>query len=204
MGAAIVPNLDSIQEFRVLTSNFAAEYGNFSGGQILVTTKSGTNELHGSAFEFLRNTNLDARNYFAADRATFDRNQFGGTLGGPIRKDKVFFFADYQGTRMTQGVETGQISVPSLQNRTGNVSDIASSITGAVNGQYWADLLSKNLGYEVRAGEPYYTPGCVTSAQCVLPNAQIPARDAANRSYSNCDSKPSTFSIMHSSMGRRL
>ena len=64
MGAAIVPNLDSIQEFRVLTNNFDAEYGNFSGGQVLVTTKSGTNELHGSAFEFLRNTDLDARNYF--------------------------------------------------------------------------------------------------------------------------------------------
>jgi hypothetical protein len=176
MGAAIVPNLDSIREFRVLTSNFDAEYGNFSGGQVLVTTKSGTNELHGSAFEFLRNTDLDARNYFAADRAMYDRNQFGATVGGPIRKDKVFFFADYQGTRMTQGVDTGLISVPSLQNRTGNFSDIASTLTGSVNGQYWADLLSEKLGYAVTPGERYYTPGCVTSAQCVLPNAQIPAR----------------------------
>ena len=157
MGAAIVPNLDSIQEFRVLTSNFDAEYGNFSGGQVLVTTKSGTNELHGSAFEFLRNTNLDARNYFAAERAEYDRNQFGGTVGGPIRKDKVFFFADYQGTRMTQGVETGLISVPSLQNRAGDFSDIASSLTGTVNGQYWANLLSQKLGYTVHPGEPYYT-----------------------------------------------
>jgi hypothetical protein len=176
MSAAIVPNLDSIREFRVLTSNFDAEYGNFSGGQVLVTTKSGTNELHGSAFEFLRNTDLDARNYFAADRAMYDRNQFGATVGGPIRKDKVFFFADYQGTRMTQGIDTGLISVPALQNRAGNFSDLAGSLTGSVNGQYWADLLSQKLGYAVNPGERYYTPGCVSSAQCVLPNAQIPAR----------------------------
>jgi len=175
MGAAIVPNLDSILEFRVLTSNFDAEYGNFSGGQVWLTTKSGTNDLHGSVFEFLRNTDLDARNFFSADRAKFDRNQFGGTAGGPIRKNKVFFFADYQGTRMMQGVETGLVSVPSLQDRAGNFSDIASSLTGKVNGQYWADLLSQKLGYEVQPGEEYYTPGCVTSAQCVLPNARIPS-----------------------------
>ena len=173
---AIVPNLDSIREFRVLTSNFDAEHGNFSGGQVLVTTKSGTNELHGSAFDFLRNTNLDARNYFAAERARYERNQFGGTVGGPIRKDKLFFFADYQGTRMMQGIETGRISVPSLQNRAGDFSDIASSLSGTVNGQHWADLLSRQLGYAVHAGEPYYAPGCVSSAQCVLPNAQIPER----------------------------
>ncbi len=176
MGAAIIPNLDSIREFRVLTSNFDAEYGNFSGGQVLVTTKSGTNSLHGSAFEFLRNTDLDARNYFATERAKYDRNQFGATVGGPIRNNKVFFFADYQGTRMTEGVETGLISVPSMQNRAGNFSDLAGSLTGSVNGQYWANLLSQKLGYAVQPGERYYTPGCVSSAQCVLPNAQVPAR----------------------------
>jgi hypothetical protein len=71
MGAAVVPNLDSIREFRVLTNNFNPEYGNFSGGQVFVTTKSGTNEFHGSAFDFLRNTDLDARNYFAVDRAKY-------------------------------------------------------------------------------------------------------------------------------------
>lgn len=174
MGTAIVPNLDSIQEFRVLTSNFDAEYGNYSGGQILVVTKAGTNRFHGDVFEFLRNTNLDARNYFSAQRAQFRQNQFGGTLGGPIRHDKVFFFTDYQGTRMTQGVDTGRISVPSLADRTGNLSDVASSLTGIVNGQYWADVLSQKLGYSVYAGEPYYTSGCTSASQCVLPNATIP------------------------------
>jgi hypothetical protein len=176
MGAAVVPNLDSIQEFRVLTNNFNAEYGNFSGGQVLVTTKSGTNELHGSAFEFLRNTYLDARNYFAAERARYDRNQFGGTLGGPIHKNKAFFFADYQGTRMTQGIDTGLISVPSLRNRAGDFSDNAGALTGTVNGQYWAGLLSQKMGYNVQPGESYYTPACTSPNECVFPGAQIPER----------------------------
>ena len=89
-GASVIPNLDSIAEFRILTNNFDAEYGEFSGGQINVITKSGANAFHGDGFEFLRNTNLDARNYFSPTRGTFDQNQFGGTFGGPIRKDKSF------------------------------------------------------------------------------------------------------------------
>jgi hypothetical protein len=176
MGAAIVPNLDSIQDVRVLTGNFNAEYGNFSGGQVLVTTRSGANQLHGSAFEYLRNTALDARNYFAPDRAEYLRNQFGGAMGGAIHKDKVFYFADYQGTRMTQGVDTGLISVPSLAERTGNFSDIAGSLNSAVNGQYWANRLSQKLGYTVSPGEPYDSATCATTAQCVFPGGQIPRR----------------------------
>ncbi len=183
MGAAIIPNLDSIAEFRILTNNFDAEYGEFSGGQINVVTKSGTNNIHGDAFEFLRNTGLDARNYFSPARGAFDQNQFGGTLGGPIRKDKIFFFADYQGTRSTQGIDTGQIPVPSIEDRMGNLSDLASSfvttdangntIPTTVSGAYFASLLSQQLGYPVSQGEPYFMPGC-TSATCVLPGAVIP------------------------------
>jgi hypothetical protein len=173
-GTIIVPNLDSIAEFRVLTNNFDAEYGNYNGGIVNVVTKSGSDVLHGSGFEFLRNTKLDARGFFSADRASFNQNQFGGVLGGPIRKQKIFFFADYQGTRTRQGVETGLIPVPSAQQRGGNLADIASTLTGTVNGSYWANLLSRRLGYAVTPGEPYYVPGCVNSAQCVLPNASIP------------------------------
>jgi hypothetical protein len=176
MGTAVVPNLDSIREFRVLTNNFNPEYGNFSGGQVLVTTKSGTNEFHGSAFDFLRNTDLDARNHFASDRAKYDRNQFGGTIGGPIRREKAFFFADYQGARMTQGIETGLISVPSVDNRAGDFSDNPGVLSGTVNGQYWADLLSQKLGDGVHPGEPYYFSGCGNSEQCVFPGARIPER----------------------------
>jgi carboxypeptidase family protein len=178
MGAAIVPNLDSIAEFRILTSNFDAEYGEFSGGQINVVTKSGTNAFHGDLFEFLRNTNLDARNFFSPTRGVFDQNQFGGTVGGPIRKNKIFFFADYQGTRSTQGVDTGQIPVPSVQDRTtGNFSDLPLNSSGfsplgfcgvaaatleipcVVSGPNIATTLSNKLGYAVQPGEPYYFSG---------------------------------------------
>jgi hypothetical protein len=186
MGAAIIPNLDSIAEFRILTSNFDAEYGEFSGGQISVVTKSGTNEFHGDLFEFLRNTDLDARNFFSPSRGAFDQNQFGGTVGGPLRRNKLFFFADYQGTRLTQGVDTGQIPVPSLADRSGDLSDLASSFTTVgpngntipttVSGPYWASQLSQKLGYTVTAGEPYYFQGCTSPMQCVLPNAVIPQR----------------------------
>jgi hypothetical protein len=183
MGAAIIPNLDSIAEFRILTNNFDAEYGEFSGGQINVVTKSGTNQLHGNLFEFVRNTDLDSKNFFSPDRGAFDQNQFGGTVGGPIRKDKIFFFGDYQGTRSTQGVDTGQIAVPSNQDRLGNLLDLASSfvttnaggntVPTTVSGPHFASLLSSKLGYAVAAGEPYYTPGC-TNATCVFPGAVIP------------------------------
>ena len=118
-GTTIVPNLDSIAEFRILTNNFDAEYGNYSGGVINVVTKSGSNALHGSGFEFLRNTDLDARNFFSPDRSFYRQNQFGGTLGGPLKKNKLFFFGDYQGTRQSQGVDTGLIPVPSLADRSG-------------------------------------------------------------------------------------
>src|ERR1700691_4275075 len=183
MGAAIVPNLDSIAEFRILTSNFDAEYGEFSGGQINVVTKSGTNAFHGDLFEFLRNTNLDARNFFSPTRGAFDQNQFGGTVGGPIRKNKIFFFADYQGTRSTQGVDTGQIPVPSAQDRTGNLLDQASSfvttdahgnlVPTTVSGLNLATLLANKLHYGVSPGEPYYTPGCNSPSTCVFPGAVI-------------------------------
>ena len=175
-GTTIVPNLDSIAEFRVLTDNFAAEYGNYSGGVINVVTKSGTNQIHGNGFEFLRNTALDARNYFSPERAFYRQNQFGGTVGGPIKKNAVFFFGDYQGTRQSQGLDTGLIPVPTMANRSGNLADVADSLTGTVSGPYLANLLGQKLGYGVKAEEPYYFAGCVLSSQCVFPNAIIPQR----------------------------
>jgi hypothetical protein len=157
-GTAIIPNLDAIAEFRIITSNFDAEYGEFSGGQISVITKSGSNAWHGNAFDFLRNTDLDARNYFSPSRGAFRQNQFGGTIGGPIRRDKIFFFVDYQGTRQTQGVDTGNISVPSAAQRTGNFNDAVTGfndLSGFVSGPYLATLLTQKLGYPVVAGELY-------------------------------------------------
>jgi hypothetical protein len=175
-GTSIVPNLDSIAEFRILTNNFDAEYGNSSGGIVNVVTKSGSNEMHGSAFEFLRNTALDARNFFSPERSFYRQNQFGGTVGGPIRKNQIFFLGDYQGTRQQQGVDTGLISVPSLAARSGNLSDVAGSLTGTVGGPYLAGLLSQKLGYAVSANEPYYVPGCGSTSSCVFPGGVIPQR----------------------------
>jgi Carboxypeptidase regulatory-like domain len=174
--AGIIPNLDAIAEFRILTNNPDAEYGGFSGGLINVVTKSGGNDFHGSLFEFLRNTDLDARGFFSPERSGFQQNQYGGTFGGPIKKNKLFFFGDYQGQRTIQGIETGLISVPSLANRAGNFFDSGSTLTGTVNGSYLAQTLSGRLGYPVSVGEPFYTPGCSSGNNCVFPGAVIPQR----------------------------
>jgi len=176
MGAAIIPNLDAIAEFRILTSNVDAEYGNYSGGQISVITKSGSNQYHGDVFEFLRNTDLDARNYFSPERGKFVQNQYGGTLGGPIAKNKLFFFGDYQGTRLTQGVDSGLITVPSTQDLKGNLSDQTDALSGTVSGATFANQLSQKLGYPVTDGENYYSPGCSSTGanRCVFPGAVVP------------------------------
>ena len=176
MGAAVIPNLDSISEFRLLTGNFEAEYGNYSGGRINVVTKSGANQFHGGGFEFLRNTDFDARNFFSPDRGVYRQNQLGGLFGGPIERDKVFFFADYQGTRLKEGVDTGLIQVPSLAERGGNFSAAGADLNGTVSGPYWASQLSSKLGYAVSANEPYYFPGCNDPEACVFPNGVIPQR----------------------------
>ncbi len=160
-GTSIIPNLDSIEEFRVLTNNFDPEYGNYNGGMITVVSKQGSNLFHGDAFEFLRNTDLDARGYFDPGRSTFQQNQFGGIIGGPVKRDRLFFFSDYQGTRTTQGIPTGDITVPTVAERSGNFNDL----TGSVSGPYLATLLTQELGYAVTAGEAYTS---------VFPNGAIP------------------------------
>jgi Carboxypeptidase regulatory-like domain/TonB dependent receptor len=171
---AIVPNLDSIEEFRIITNNFDSEYGNYSGGQVNAITKSGTNDFHGELFEFLRNDDLDARNFFSNIREAFKQNQFGGTFGGPIVRKKAFFFVDYQGTRQVQG-QVANAPIYSAADLTGNLADVSSSLNGTVDGAYWASILSSELKYPVTNGENYYSPGCVTSSACVFPNAVIPS-----------------------------
>ena len=127
-GSVLGQNLgvDAVQEFSVLTSNYSAEYGYTSGGVINAVTRSGTNQFHGSAYEFLRNSALDAANYFenlnGLPKAPFRRNQFGGSAGGPIKKDRIFIFGDYEGLRQTLGVPH-TVHVPSAAARTGNIHD---------------------------------------------------------------------------------
>jgi hypothetical protein len=124
-GSVLGGNLgvDAIQEFSVLTSNYSAEYGKTSGGVVNAISRSGTNGIRGSAYEFLRNSALDARNYFDGPRTPpFRRNQFGAAIGGPIRKDRTFFFADYEGIRQSKGIPV-QLTVPSLNARNGLLAD---------------------------------------------------------------------------------
>jgi len=114
---SILSSIDSIQEFKVLTYNYSAEWGTRGGPTVLVTTKSGTDQFHGSAFEFLRNTDLDARSFFAASTEKFNLNQFGASLGGPIKKDKVFFFADYEEKYQRRGIPfTGVMPTAAMRN----------------------------------------------------------------------------------------
>ncbi len=170
---AIQPSPDSIAEFRVLSNTFDAEYGRNSGAVINVVTKSGTNQYHGSIYEFFRNKALDSRGYL--DPATPDnkQNQFGGTLGGPIKKDTTFFFASYEGRRIVQGITGDPTVVPTAAERAGDFS--ASPFSGV-------------LGTDALTGILQNRPGCATAISNaggvapstganwtdVFPNSQIP------------------------------
>jgi hypothetical protein len=118
---SILSSIDSIQEFKVLTYNYSAEWGTRGGPTVLVNTKSGTDQFHGTLFEFLRNTSLDARSFFAATTEKFNLNQFGGSIGGPIRKNKTFFFADYEQKFQRHGTPFTGL-VPTAAMRTGDFS----------------------------------------------------------------------------------
>jgi hypothetical protein len=119
--------VDAIQEFSVITSNYSAEYGYTSGGVVNAVTKQGTNQFHGAVFEFIRNDVLDAANFFENSnlqkKAPFRRNQFGGSAGGPIKKDKFWIFGAYEGLRQTKGIPHSGIAVPSDAARAGSIHD---------------------------------------------------------------------------------
>jgi hypothetical protein len=120
------PNPDALQEFRLQSNNMSAEYGN-SANVVNIVTKSGTNAFHGDAFEFLRNGALNARNFFAPVQDTLKRNQFGGSLGGPIKKDQLFFFGTYQGTRIIQAAQGNVQIVPTASQRNGDFGSLCTA-----------------------------------------------------------------------------
>lgn len=136
----IFPSVDALDEFKLQTSTYSAEFGRSMGGVVNLQIKSGSNAFHGSAFEFLRNDRFDANNWFnnravpRREKPEFSQHQFGGTVGGPIFKDKTFFFADYQGMRITQG-QTYLSTVPSALMRQGNFSEINRPIYDPLTGQ---------------------------------------------------------------------
>jgi hypothetical protein len=194
LGAGLVPNLDSVEEFRLITNSFDAEYGKFSGAVMNAITKSGTNGFHGDVFYFLRHDKMDAANFFTPTKSELRRHQFGFAVGGPFWKDKLFWFTDYQGTRQVQGAETGIINLPPASQFGGNFG--SGVLTNTVDGGPgaaadcpagvqpcvdWPTRLSQRLGYTVTQGEPYdfgpqagFPNGCTSTADCVFPGGVIP------------------------------
>ena len=189
----VQPTPDSIQEFRVLTNTFDAEYGRNSGSVVNVVTKSGTNRLHGDLYEFFRNKVLNARNYFESTRPQFQQNQFGGTLGGPIQKDRTFFFASYEGRRVRQPTTFPVVTPPSQAERNGDFS-AGNGFTGLITTPFFGSVLlgrqDPNTGTTcsqaiTNAGGVLPTPVAITAADnspagglaytSVFPNSQVPA-----------------------------
>src|SRR6266568_1241043 len=134
-GFVLKPPVDAITEFRILTHNANAEFGNALGSTTNIITRSGTNGYHGALWEFLRNDAFDARNYFATSTEPLKQNQFGGTIGGPIRKDRTFFFGFYEGFRNRQG-ETDSSTVPSIAERGGDFSALCTVQDGGFVGGF--------------------------------------------------------------------
>src|SRR6266481_4858984 len=161
--AGVQPNLDAVQEFRLITNGFDAEYGRFSGAIMNTITKSGTNGIHGSVFEFLRNDDLDARGFFDTGKGALKKNQYGYAVGGPAIKNRLFWFTDYQGDRTVNGGTASEVPVLSNAERQGDVG--VQNLTGTVTGAYWAQVLSQRLGRPVQVNEPYAS---------VFPDGKIP------------------------------
>jgi hypothetical protein len=181
----VQPSPDSIEEFRVLTNTFDAEYGRNSGSVVNVVTKSGTNGLHGSFYEFFRNKVLNANEYcltaaegLACEKPQFNQNQFGGTFGGPIKKDRSFFFASYEGRRIRQGLVSPAVTVPTVAERPSatqpyaNFSDIGGFGGGLTNTQ----LLDNRPGCDQAVGYPGGIPPTPNPFPyaTLFPDGQIP------------------------------
>jgi len=141
----VQPSPDSVEEFRILTNGFDAEYGRNSGSVVNVVTKSGTNQLHGDLYEFHRNRPLNAKGYLDTTKEAFILNQFGATLGGPIKKDRTFFFGSYDGRRRIRGVSSGTVSVPTMAETAGDFS-AGSPFSGGITNNFVAQVLDGRAG----------------------------------------------------------
>ena len=155
----VEPTPDSIEEFRVITNTFDAEYGRNSGSVVNVITKSGTNSFHGDIYEYFRNTVLDARNYFDITRPQWNQNQYGGTFGGPLKKDRTFFFVSYEGRRIREGLTSQAVAVPTgtpsltspLGEFAGDFSG-AGTFTGGIANSFVAQVLDGRPGCDTALG----------------------------------------------------
>jgi hypothetical protein len=172
-GIAILPSIDAIQEFKVLTYNYSAEYGTRAGPTVLVTTKSGSNRFHGSLFEFFRNTKLDAKSFFASSKEKFNLNQFGGAVGGPIQKDKTFFFLDYEAKRQRHGTPfVGLIPTPAMMN-----GDFSLDPFGLVRGSAQSSFVNLVNPYSASGLAPFE---CSSGGTPVAPNSDGTQPTAGN------------------------
>ncbi|MGA8868920.1 MAG: carboxypeptidase regulatory-like domain-containing protein, partial [Candidatus Sulfotelmatobacter sp.] len=178
----VQPTPDSIQEFRVLTNTFDAEYGRNSGSVVNVVTKSGSNQFHGNVYEFFRNKVLNAQGYLNTVKPDEKQNQFGGTFGGPIIKDRTFFFASYEGRRIRQGIPSPTIVVPSAAERPSATQPFADftdagGLTGAITDDFTAQTFNNRPGCSSAIGGPIPLPsmqgGSVLYSD-IFPNNQIP------------------------------
>jgi Carboxypeptidase regulatory-like domain len=174
--AAIQPSPDSIEEFRVLTNTFDAEYGRNSGSVVNVVTKGGTNNFHGDVYEFFRNKALDTRGFFDIEKPKFNQNQYGGTFGGPIRKDKTFFFVSAEERQIRQGVSSDLVTVPTLAERTGDFS-AGGDFTGTLNDGYFASTLAQRAGcVSAIAAEGGGPPAAGAPWANIFPNSRVPTQ----------------------------
>ncbi len=165
-GIAILPSVDAIQEFKVLTYNYSAEFGTRAGPTVLITSKTGTNQFHGSVFEYFRNTALDAYANFPHAKEKFNLNQFGFAVGGPIQKDKTFFFADYEGKRQRQGVPfVGLIPTPEMMAGDFRVDPLG--LTRGSNQSSFSNLVNPYANTSGATGEPI-------AFQCVPGTENLP------------------------------
>src|SRR5712671_465433 len=192
-GIAILPSIDAIQEFKVLTYNYSAEWGTRAGPTVLVTTKSGSNGFHGSLFEFFRNTKLDARSYFASTREQFNLNQFGGAVGGPIQKDKTFFFVDYQAKMQRHGTPfSGLVPTPAMLTGDYTLDPLGSVRPGVFDGT----TTNTNGFKDLTNPYTYFNPGPFTPApfQCdVAGNPLTPDSFGLQSGGSPCNKIPTAM-----------
>jgi len=144
-GPAIQPSPDAIEEFRVLTNTFDADYGRNSGSVVNVVTKSGTNSVHGDVYEFFRNKVLNTKGFFDSTAPDYKQNQFGATLGGPIKKDRTFLFGSYEGDRLRQGISSGQVFLPTAAEAGGDFS-ADGAFAGVLTDQTFANILNSRPG----------------------------------------------------------
>jgi len=169
---AIQPSPDAIAEFRVLTNTFDAEYGRNSGAVVNVVTKSGTNDFHGSTYEFFRNNALNAKGFFDITKLDYLQNQFGATLGGPIRKDKTFFFVTYEGDRIRRGTSGDTVNVPTLAERNGDFSEGGNGqFQGSLSSDAFAATLNARCGLTIPT--PSLQPNGSVPWATIFPNQQI-------------------------------